>query len=205
MAPLSFSFFLERPFSLRSICSWMARSAVAIFSAASAKRSFRVADIVQSFQSIFADLLTVWRPVQFHWECGSAYGLSYVGKRSHILSIRDNATKALRPRIGSEVSGGEDLFRPWLFQAGTSLDHEPFALSLHSFRQRAGGISNFLLKILVAVERFVAGGVGFVIADIRVAFGLRSSGDQMHVAAPVREDAAQCFSARCVSVDDDRE
>ena len=69
-------------------------------------------------------------------------------------------------------------------RAGLAAAHQ-----LHGLDQGARGVARLLLEGLVAIERVVVGGIGFVVADIAVELGGMAGRDQAQVFQPVDQEA----------------
>src|SRR6266852_2522148 len=109
--------------------------------------------------------------------------------------IRRSATGLARsrPRRGTKGRQTSSAITaslwPNLAQPAVGLCQLSAAQELHGLDQRAGGVAGLFLESLVAVERVMAGGVGFEVADIAVELGGMAGRDQTHVLEPVDQDA----------------
>ena len=75
----------------------------------------------------------------------------------------------------------------------------------YRFQESARRISSFVHEGFVFVEGFVAGGLGFVVADVTIEQGHRAGGDEFHVDQPVGQRGADALGADGVAVGDDGE
>src|SRR5262245_29273668 len=62
------------------------------------------------------------------------------------------------------------------------------AQQLHRLHQRARGVARLLLQGAIAIQRFMAGRVRFVVAEVAVELGHGTGRDQAHVLGPVDQD-----------------
>ena len=73
------------------------------------------------------------------------------------------------------------LFRTRVLEPCAGLDQSSGALGLDRLHERERGVPDVGLEGNVAIERFMAGGVGLKVADVAVDLGLRAGEHQMHV------------------------